>query len=263
MSSQWIALARSIRYWCRHYPAGGHRLSFSGDGGPATDAGAVGILPLWIGRITSTSPTGGNYRIRRIDAKTGLYLRLREAENAIPKATADQRSRPDQSIRIASPLIMRATYSSLSMDTVRTAIVFDVWMREPESIETVAGLADADLSGAGRPALATALQSLSSLLFDSAGNLYFVDPINGRVRCIDAMTHTIRLIAGSTKGFSGDGGPANRACLNNPSSIALDSHGNLYIADYVNQRIRSVERRSGTIHTVAGNGLPVRHDVQL
>jgi NHL repeat len=126
----------------------------------------------------------------------------------------------------------------------------------------VAGSADAGLTGDGGPASLAALQSPESLLFDSAGNLYFADPVDDRIRCIDAKTHTIRTIAGSIKGFSGDGGPANRARLNNPSSIAFDSRGNLYIADYVNQRVRSVEKRSGTIHTVAGNGLPVRHDVQ-
>jgi sugar lactone lactonase YvrE len=88
------------------------------------------------------------------------------------------------------------------------------------------------------------------------GNLYVVDPLYDRVRYIDMKTRRIRTMAGSTKGFGGDRGPAVLAMLNNPSSIAMDSDGNLYIADFVNHRVRRVDRRSGVIETVAGNGLP-------
>ena len=244
--------------------AGGHRLSFSGDGGPATDAGLRSPNFAIADRSNNIYISdGGNYRIRRIDAKTGTISTVagngkRDSQGDGGPALAAGLEYPN-SIAVDHEGNLFIAQYGYGKDSHRIRRVD----ARTGIIDTVAGLADADLSGAGGPALATALQSPRSLLFDSAGNLYFVDPINGRVRCIDAKTHTIRPIAGSTKGFSGDGGPANRACLNNPSSIALDSHGNLYIADYVNQRIRSVERRSGTIHTVAGNGLPVRHDVQL
>jgi hypothetical protein len=73
----------------------------------------------------------------------------------------------------------------------------------------------------------------------------------------------IKTIAGSTKGFGGDGGPAIRARLDNPSSIAMDSDGNLYIAEFVNHRIRRVDAHTGIIQTVAGNGLPNHGHVLL
>ena len=65
---------------------------------------------------------------------------------------------------------------------------------------------------------------------------------------------TITTVAGNgTAGYSGDGGPAASARLNNPSAVYVDGSGNLYIADYYNQRVRKVDP-SGTITTVAGNG---------
>ncbi len=56
-------------------------------------------------------------------------------------------------------------------------------------------------------------------------------------------------------GFCGDGGPASRAMINLPTSVALDGAGNLYFCDW-NARIRKVDARTGIITTVAGNGLP-------
>jgi sugar lactone lactonase YvrE len=67
---------------------------------------------------------------------------------------------------------------------------------------------------------------------------------------------TITTVAGNgTPGFSGDGGPATNASLFNPSGVAVDAAGNLYIADTTNSRVRKVST-SGTITTVAGNGTP-------
>jgi len=66
---------------------------------------------------------------------------------------------------------------------------------------------------------------------------------------------TITTVAGNgTRGFSGDGGPATAAKLNDPKSIAVDSAGNLYIADVENNRIRRVDT-SGTIHKFSKNPL--------
>jgi trimeric autotransporter adhesin len=76
------------------------------------------------------------------------------------------------------------------------------------------------------------------------------------VRYIDTHAQVIRTVAGSTNGFGGDGGPAVLAKLDYPTSIAIDSDGNLYIAELVNHRIRRVDAHTGIIETVAGNGLP-------
>ena len=89
---------------------------------------------------------------------------------------------------------------------------------------------------------------------DGAGNLYIADEWNDRVRKV-APGGTITTIAGGNgmPRFSGDGGPATSAQLNHPSRLALDSAGNLYIADLGNNRVRKVAP-GGTIATIAGTG---------
>lgn len=94
------------------------------------------------------------------------------------------------------------------------------------------------------------------LLFsDRAGNLYVLD--DSRVFYIDFSQHFVSVVAGTkTKGFSGDGGPATKAQLYWPTSVAADSEGNIYIADSENQRIRRVDAKTHIITTIAGNGSP-------
>ncbi len=86
---------------------------------------------------------------------------------------------------------------------------------------------------------------------DSAGNLYIADTDNNRIRKVS--NGVITTVAGNgTQGFSGDNGPATSAQLYIPGGVAVDSAGNLYIADTYNNRIRKVS--NGVITTVAGNG---------
>jgi sugar lactone lactonase YvrE len=86
---------------------------------------------------------------------------------------------------------------------------------------------------------------------DRAGNLFF--PVQHTVLRLDATTGVLTLVAGNgTTGFSGDNGPATSAQLNFPAGVAVDSAGNLYIADSYNNRVRKVS--NGVITTVAGNG---------
>jgi len=120
------------------------------------------------------------------------------------------------------------------------------------SLSLTAGLGTSGFSGDGGPATTAQLRLPDGVTVDSAGNLYIADKENNRIRKI-TNAGIISTVAGNgTRGFSGDGGPATAAQLYNPTGVAIDSAGNLYIADPVVDRIRKVTT-TGIISTVAGN----------
>ncbi|MFQ5873899.1 MAG: serine/threonine protein kinase, partial [Dehalococcoidia bacterium] len=97
------------------------------------------------------------------------------------------------------------------------------------------------------------LNTPCGLTVDDEGNFYIADTVNNRIRKVDTAG-IITTVAGTGQaGFSGDGGPAIEAQINNPKDAALDGNGNLYIADNFNRRVRRVSP-SGVITTVAGGG---------
>ncbi|MBN9559179.1 MAG: hypothetical protein J0H14_00420 [Alphaproteobacteria bacterium] len=124
-------------------------------------------------------------------------------------------------------------------------------------ISTVTGTGQAGYSGDGGPATEACLNNPFDVAFDRAGNLYFSDTFNHCIRRVDANTGVIGTVAGNGEaGYSGDGGRATEARLNEPYGIVLDASGNLYFADRLNRRVRRVDTR-GVITTVAGTGEPV------
>ena len=120
-------------------------------------------------------------------------------------------------------------------------------------LSTVAGNGTPGYTGDGGPATKAEVFSPTGLVVDSAGNVYISDAQNQVVRKVDT-SGTITTIAGNgTPGYLGDGQPARQAELQFPAGIALDSAGNLYIADQSNNRVRKVDT-AGIITTFAGNG---------
>jgi sugar lactone lactonase YvrE len=108
-------------------------------------------------------------------------------------------------------------------------------------------------AGGGAAAIKVQLSNPQGLALDTAGNLYIADLANNLVRQI-SPSGTVTFIAGTGgNGYSGDGGLATSATLSAPSAVAVDSSGNIYIADEGNQRIRKVSP-AGIITTVAGGG---------
>ena len=120
-------------------------------------------------------------------------------------------------------------------------------------VTTVAGDGTSGYSGDNGPAAAAQLNDPLAVAVDGAGSLYIADSLNN---CIRKVTNgVITTIAGNgNPGNSGDNGSARAAQLANPSGVAVDGMGNLYIADEHNNRVRKVT--DGVITTVVGNGIP-------
>ena len=150
-------------------------------------------------------------------------------------------------------------------------IEFARWMARQGHITTIVGsgnLCAAPFSscGDGGPALSASLNDARGAVLDAAGNLYFVDAQDNRVREVDT-TGTITTVAGDGPdgnapvgcvpggNLSGDGGPAVNATLDCPLGLDIDANGNLYVADTDNNVIRKID--TGTpriITTIAGTG---------
>jgi streptogramin lyase len=124
-----------------------------------------------------------------------------------------------------------------------------------KTMATVAGNGERGYAGDGGPAGEAAMNMPHELCFGPDGDIYVVERDSHAVRKIDRATGTISTVAGTGEpGFSGDGGPATRAQLRIPHSIAFDGNGDLLICDIGNHRIRRLVLATGTIDTYAGTG---------
>ena len=118
-------------------------------------------------------------------------------------------------------------------------------------VTTIAGNGQSGFSGDGGPAISASLGQPEGIALDSAGNLYIADTNNCRVRKVSAGNIATVAGNGCGGGYSGDGGAAINASLSDPYGVAVDSTGNLYIADTYNNVVRKVS--NGVITTVAGS----------
>lgn len=125
-------------------------------------------------------------------------------------------------------------------------------IRPDGTVDTVAGNGSASFGGDGGPGAAAAIWAPYGVAVDTLGRVVFTDCGNDRVRRV-AVDGTVTTIAGTTRGYGGDGGPATAALLNCPTGIAVDPSGNVYVADTYNLRVRRIDP-SGVITTVAGTG---------
>ena len=144
--------------------------------------------------------------------------------------------------------------------TLRTLLwlVITVWLGwatavQAQRISTVAGGVNA---GDGAAAANARVYTPKGVAVDAAGNVFIADANNHRIRKVAVGTGVITTVAGTgVSGFGGDGGLAIEAALNEPRGVAVDTAGNLYIADYTNHRIRKVTFATGIINTLAGTGV--------
>ncbi|PZF71894.1 T9SS type A sorting domain-containing protein [Taibaiella soli] len=111
-------------------------------------------------------------------------------------------------------------------------------------------------SGDGGQADTAMIKNPEMLLLDTAGNLYFGEWNNHRIRVINLASGIINTFAGNgTSGSAGDSGLATAAQLTSPSGLARDANNNIYVCDYATRKIRKIDAGTGIITTVAGNGL--------
>jgi sugar lactone lactonase YvrE len=128
-------------------------------------------------------------------------------------------------------------------------------------ISTVCGTGSYGFGGDGSAATSAAISGVASLFFDSAGDLWFADENNHRVRRINMSSGIVSTLAGSgpsapsSGGFAGDGGPAVAARLNRPNSMAINAAGHLYISDSYNSLVRRVDSGTQVITSVVGGSL--------
>ncbi len=232
--------------------AGNSAFGFSGDGGLATAAALAsptGVTVDGAGNVYIADQ--GNQRIRRVDALTGFITTV-AGDGTFGFSGDDGLA---TSARLASP-------SGVTVDTLGNLFIVDQSNQRIRKVDTagtittVAGNGTEGFSGDGGAATSASLGQPNSVAVDGAGNLFIAEFSNHRVRKVDAITKFITTVAGSNDapGFSGDDGLATNARLANPSGVDVDGAGNLFIADFSNQRVRKVDASTGVITTVAGNG---------
>lgn len=157
--------------------------------------------------------------------------------------------------------------SAVAVDSAGTLFIADTWnhrIRRVDSktgvIQTVAGTGQSKWTGDGSPGVSASLNEPVALVLDGTC-LYIADQSNNRIRMLDLDSGVITTVAGTgDSGYNGDGMPAVESALAGPSGLALDQEGNLYIADTFNGRIRMIDRNTGFISTVAGDGAEFRYE---
>jgi len=226
--------------------AGNGQKNFSGDGGPATSAALNlpdGLAVAPDGTIYIADDNNG--RIRRVSPNGIIDTYAGGGANATGNGV------PATSISLVRPV-------ALALDSQGNLFVADalgdrIRRIAPNGTTTiVAGTGQSGFSGDEASATSARLALPYALALDaSGGNLYVADHENARIRHIDS-NGVITTVAGQGA-FVGDGGPAVQARFGSPADVAIDSQGNLYIADSSDQRIRKVTP-GGQISTVAGSG---------
>ena len=228
--------------------AGSGQSGFSGDGGPAANASFR--VPAGL----AFDPEGNlyiadreNHRVRKVDTKGNISTFAGIGEAGF---SGDEGPAVKAMLNLPSGVVVdkkgNLYISDRSNDRIRVVDKKGV-------IRTYAGSGVAGFQGDAGPALKAQLDKPFGIALDETKNLYIADRNNNRVRKVspDGIITTVAGDGGFF--FMGDNGPAYRASVAAPTGVALDSKGNLYIADRNNNRVRVVDRM-GMIRTVVGTG---------
>ena len=235
--------------------AGNGSGGYSGDDGPATLASLKKPHGVCIHEAAAPAylviADPSNHRIREVNLKTGIITKV--AGTIWSGYNGDNRLATTARLYYPFGVHVDASHNTYIADTYNHRI------RKVDGktgiITTVAGIGSKGFSGDGGPATSARLRYPFNVFLDSAGNIYIVDTYNYRIRKVDAATKIITTVVGDGAAkFRGDGGLATDASIRKSYDVALDSAGNLFIADTHNHVIRKVDATTGIINTVVGQG---------
>ncbi len=228
--------------------AGNGTAAYSGDGGAATNASLSYPSDLALdadGNLFIADSQ--NSLIRKVDTN-GIITTV--AGNGTAAYSGDGGAATNASLSYPSGVAVDADGNLFIADRDNHCI------RQVDTnglITTVAGNGAQGYSGDGGAATNASLSYPSAVALDASGNLLIADTGNQRIRQVDTNGLITTVAGNGTQGYSGDGGAATNASLNQPNSVLGDAFGNRFIADAANGRIREVDA-AGFITTVAGNG---------
>lgn len=219
--------------------AGNGQSGFSGDGGAATSAAIGNPRGLAFRNGTLYIGNAGQTRIRTVPVSTGIINTY---------AGSGFGYDGDGNALLSS---LFATPTGLLFNSTGTLLVADTQnQRVRKAVSGVMKTVAGGFIGDGKPATAAALVVPEALSFDKSGNYYIADAAGNRIRKVNSAGQ-ISTVAGTGKsGYTGDGGAATAATLYYPLGVVVDSSGNIYIADDINNVIRKVDT-SGNISTFA------------
>jgi uncharacterized repeat protein (TIGR01451 family) len=208
---------------------------FAGDGGLATAAqldGPEDVMADSSGNVYIADH--GNHMIRKIDTSGNIST---VAGNGTAGFSGDSGLATAAQLNNTMGLKVNGTGEIIIADTNNHRV------RKVDAsgnISTIAGTGASGLSGDGAAATSAQLSSPSDIELAAGGRFYIADTLNFRVQLVSG-DGTISTVAGTTSGFSGDGGPATSAQVTQVYGVAVGLNGTLYIADVANNRVRAVE----------------------
>ena len=217
-----------------------------------------------IPRFLSMLIDAGN-RVRKVNAATGIITTVAGTGRQFFGGDGGLATNATLSISYSSSLVFYnpPAISGVAVDAAGNLYITDRGNARVRKLTAATGIISSVVgtglrgdSGDGVPALAATLIDITGVAVDSAGNLYIADRGANRIRKVAAATGMISTVAGTgVSGYGGDNSVATSAMLDGPSGVAVDSVGNLYIADSRNLRVRKVTAATGIITTVAGTGI--------
>jgi DNA-binding beta-propeller fold protein YncE len=244
-------MAAILSTWTIRTLAGNGEPGWTGDGGPSIQARLHEPKGVTIDRHGNVYVADSeNHVIRKIDRATGIISTVAGLSGEDPMCQAVARDAPVQPMD-EDPLAdgVGETGSATFTQQADLSGTVRYWTNQTATVPKRYG-------GDGGPAVRAQLNFPTAVAVDPEGNVYIADTMNHRVRMVDAITGVITTVAGTGQArFSGDGGPADQAALNEPAALAIDGEGRLYIADQSNHRVRMVHLRTGVIQTIAGTGV--------